>query len=110
MSDVLGFKNHATAMIVLGLENERELLERADEITLEAFERGERGDDEAPRVTLADELRELIEDQPEIVAICGPDAEGGYAADLLGSALDAAEWLEIADHFFSCHLPAPAAP
>lgn len=100
---VLGFRNHATAQVLLWLENEEPLLHQADALTRETFARAEAGEDEAPRVTLGEAFRELIEAQPEIVAVCGPDADSGYAADLLGSALDAVDWLDLGGHFLAVH-------
>lgn len=45
---------------------------------------------------LADALRELVESLPEVEAVQGT---ASLTADLLGFALDSADWLELAESF-----------
>ena len=100
---VLGFKNTETAMVLLWLENERPIYDQARAVTAEVAE--QLGEDEAPAVTLGDQLRELIEEADEVYAITGPDAEQGHAADLIGCALGRVDWRELGAHFLAVHGP-----
>ncbi len=96
---VLGFLNHATAMVLLWLENERPMLEAVTH----AVRAARVAKVEAPAVWIGDELRKLIERRPAMLLITeGPNpADMGHAADLLNAALDSVAWRELGEHFLA---------
>lgn len=111
---VLGFENHATAMVLLWIENEEHMLRACTTLTNDARANAEADEgrpDEHPSavVILADTLRALIEGRPAVRLVCGgpnpTDME--HVGDLVTAALDSVAWLELAAHFLAT-IDAPA--
>lgn len=102
---VLGFKNHAGAMLVLWFENEEPMLTAVTTLTRLAFARSEAGEEGATAAAseLGDELRKLVESRPAVKLVCeGPNpVDMDHVADLVNAALDSVDWRELGAHFMA---------
>jgi len=95
MSDYNGWKNYETWCVALWIDNDEGLCthwkDRARSIADTTRSRYSfETDAEAARGTLADELKDSIEDHPL--------ADAGLYADLLNAALGDVDWHAVADH------------
>ena len=81
-----GWSNYPTWNVALWLGNEEGSYNTCLDLARSAL-----GDDH-PRVTVADALKDMLEE-------FSPDLEASVYADLLGWALNSVDWFEVADSF-----------
>lgn len=103
MSDYNGWSNYETWNVKLWLDNEQYLQEWQEEITKESRKVGNRYNRlsntlRESKFELADMVKDYVLDSDNGLI---PDLGATMASDLLGSALDNVNWVEIAENMLS---------
>lgn len=88
-----GWTNYETWNVALWLGNEQGSDLECSDMADRAIDRNE-GDKDAARTSMADQLKDMIEEQAAAIM---PNA--GMFTDLLNAALSEVDWEEIASHY-----------
>ena len=88
-----GWTNYETWAVALWLNNEQGSYEQAVQMARDAVDEADGGDRPA-RGILADAIKEWMEEE-------APDLGATLWGDLLGAALGAVDWHDVADHYLA---------